>query len=213
MACSGVFWKYYSLTLQIFCTPDSGWSLLLFCHLSHKPSRKQAGKLGKGSIKKKKIWNFPDLVWPTHPPLQLQKIWKKNKIFIVLKWFLGNFEQFWKKLFFDPRKCQNTKILNLMFTKCFLPYFLWLTQCAVWLTRCVEQPTHYVVRPTWCMWGVVGWPESVSHPPYMAKINFFTGIFSEGLKKNMEFSRFGLTHPPTLVIMENLEKKIKFLLF
>ena len=26
-------------------------------------------------------------------------------------------------------------------------------------------------------------------------------------KKNLEFSRFGLTHPPTLVIVENLEKK------
>ena len=27
-------------------------------------------------------------------------------------------------------------------------------------------------------------------------------------KKNLEFSRFGLNHPPTLVIAENLEKKI-----
>ena len=26
-------------------------------------------------------------------------------------------------------------------------------------------------------------------------------------KKNLEFSRFGLKHPPTLVIAENLEKK------
>ena len=29
-------------------------------------------------------------------------------------------------------------------------------------------------------------------------------------KKNLEFSRFGSTHPPTLVITENLEKKLNF---
>ena len=29
----------------------------------------------------------------------------------------------------------------------------------------------------------------------------------KGSKKNLEFSRFGLTHPPILVIAENLEKK------
>ena len=39
------------------------------------------------------------------------------------------------------------------------------------------------------------------------------GKGSKKKKKNLEFSRFGLTHPPTLVIAENLEKKIKFLLF
>ena len=34
--------------------------------------------LRKGS---KKNWNFPDLVWPTHPSLLTQKIWEKNNCF------------------------------------------------------------------------------------------------------------------------------------
>ena len=33
--------------------------------------------------------------------------------------------------------------------------------------------------------------------------------FREGFKKNLEFSRFGLNHPHTLVIAENLGKKNK----
>ena len=36
----------------------------------------------------KKIWNFPDSVWPTQPPPKMAKIWKKNKKIIVLKLFL-----------------------------------------------------------------------------------------------------------------------------
>ena len=72
--------------------------------------------LGKGSkkkwylslregFKKKKSGIFQ--IGSTHP-CNRRKSGKKNKIFIVLKWFLGNFEQFWKNLFFHPRKCQNT---------------------------------------------------------------------------------------------------------
>ena len=45
----------------------------------------------------------------TYPPtLVIAKNLEENKIIIVLKWFLGNFDQFWKKLFFHPWKCQNT---------------------------------------------------------------------------------------------------------
>ena len=43
--------------------------------------------------------------------------------------------------------------------------------------------------------------------------NNFFGRLGKGSKKNLEFSRFALTHPPTLVITKNLGKKIKFLLF
>ena len=63
------------------------------------------------------------------PPTHLcnrKKSEKKNKIFIILKWFLGNFEKFWKKLFFHPKKCQNT-----------LKNYGW--NMVVWPKLCVNQ--------------------------------------------------------------------------
>ena len=74
-----------------------------------------------------------------HPPILViaENLEKKNKIFIVLKWVLGNFEQFWKNLFFYPKKCQTTYELDV--DRMFL--VIWPTKCMVWPTRCVELPT------------------------------------------------------------------------
>ena len=46
-------------------------------------------------------------------------------------------------------------------------------------------------------------------------VNFGLGFYEGRVKcsikkKNLEFSRFGLTHPPILVIAKNLEKIKKF---
>ena len=58
--------------------------------------------LGEG-FKKKKNLEFSrfGLAHPT--TLVITENLEKNKNFIVLKWFLGNFEQFLKKLFFHPK--------------------------------------------------------------------------------------------------------------
>ena len=62
----------------------------------------------EGFKKKKKNLEFSRFGLNHPPTLVITENLEKNKIFIVLKWFLGNFEQFWKNLFFHPRKCQNT---------------------------------------------------------------------------------------------------------
>ena len=62
--------------------------------------------LGKGATNKNLEFSRFGL---NHPPtLVIAKKSGKNKIFIILKWFLSNFEQFWKNLFFQARKYQNT---------------------------------------------------------------------------------------------------------
>ena len=68
------------------------------------PSSSQKGRYTKKipqplsfreGFKKKKIWNFPDLVWPTHPtPVIAKNLGEKC---MLLKCFLSNFETF----FFD----------------------------------------------------------------------------------------------------------------
>ena len=63
--------------------------------------------LRKGSKKKKNLeFSRFGLTHPPHP-CNRRKSGKKNKIFIVLKWFLGNFEQFWKNLFFHPENAKK----------------------------------------------------------------------------------------------------------
>ena len=123
----------------------------------------------KGRVKKKKMWNFPDLVWPTHP-YNCRKS-GKNKIFIVLKWFLGNFEQFWKNLFFHLRKCHT---LERDVDHMFLVILLCGWHNARWGRQNARPGWHNV----WCgrhnaceMWWV-GQTQSVT-PPIWQKISFF----------------------------------------
>ena len=63
--------------------------------------------LGKASKKKKKIWNFPDLVWPTHPTPVIAKNLEKK--IMLLKCFLSNFETF----FLTPYQIESFKWLKM----------------------------------------------------------------------------------------------------
>ena len=76
---------------------------------------------------------FPNLMLGTQvvntTPSPTMGFWRqnleKNKRFVILKWFLGKFEQFWKILFFHSRRCQNTE----------KNFELGAWTCIVWLTR------------------------------------------------------------------------------
>ena len=56
---------------------------------------------------KKKIWNFPDLVWPTPPTLVIAKNLEKK--IMLLKCFLSNFETF----FLTPYQIESFKWLKM----------------------------------------------------------------------------------------------------
>jgi len=82
------------------------------------------------------------------PCLVIAKNLGKNKIFIVLQWFLGNFEQLLKKLFFHPK---NAKTLGKI--SCYSS-MVGSTWCIVWPKLCVVRPTHCVTANTM---GCVAW--------------------------------------------------------
>ena len=91
-----------------------------------------------------------------HPPTLViaKNLEKKYKISIVLKWFLGNFEQFLKKLFFHPK---NVKTVRKIYCYSSMVGSTWCNP-------------HIVTRPTqWAVWhGGLGRPESagvVCWPP------------------------------------------------
>ena len=83
---------------------------------------------------KKKSGIFQIFSKPTTHPSKIRKSGKKNKNFIILKSFLGNFEQFLKKYFFHPK---NVKTLRIFFfillsdwpqVKFSQPYTVWSTE-------------------------------------------------------------------------------------
>ena len=82
----------------------------------------------KGRVQKKKILEFSRFGLKHQPTLLIaENLEKINKIFIVLKRFLGNFG----KIYFFTLENAKTlrKILNLTLTECFLSHSVWLTWC------------------------------------------------------------------------------------
>ena len=138
-------------------------------------------KNNKGRFQKKNL-EFSRF-FQTHPPTLLKSENLGKIFFIILKSFLGNFEQFLKKYFFTLQNVKTLLEYFFYFAVWLIPSEVLPTLCSVVSHNgaanhiCMVQSNQYAVRPTRCMVWLTQCPvqltQSVRPPPIWKKISWF----------------------------------------